>query len=87
MAMAESVAVVSKSMIDIPLKIRKKYDIKDGDKVIFREKAEGTIPVPAPPLGELAGSASHQKEAILEGIRELERGDRKESGEVKFFQV
>lgn len=79
MVMTESATVTSKSMVNIPASIRRKFNIKEGDKVVFLEGDEGIIMVPVPPLGELAGSASHQKEALLEGIRELEREHRKES--------
>lgn len=79
MVMTESATVTSKSMVNIPASIRRKHNIKEGDKVVFLETDAGIILVPVPPLRELAGSGAKHKKVLLEVIRELEQEHRKES--------
>lgn len=78
--LAETATVTSKSMVNIPAKIRKKYSIKEGTKILFVENENGGIElIPVPPLSELFGAGREKKEALLEGIRELEREHRREA--------
>ncbi len=77
--MTESATVTSKSMVNIPASIRRKYRIKEGDKVVFLETDEGIVMVPVPRLGEFAQSGLKHREKLLQAIRELELEHRTES--------
>jgi AbrB family looped-hinge helix DNA binding protein len=79
MVMTDSATVTSKSMVNIPASIRRKYHIKEGDKVVFLDTEEGIVLLPVPPLSELAGSGHMHREQLLKAIRELELEHRKES--------
>ena len=77
---SETATVTSKSMVNIPAKIRKKYSIKAGTKIVFVENERGTLElIPVPPLLDLFGAGREKREALLEGIRELEREHRREA--------
>ena len=78
---SETATVTSKSMVNIPVKIRKKYSIKQGTKIVFIENEEtGRIEmIPVPPLSELFGAGRGKREALLAGIRELEGERRREA--------
>jgi AbrB family looped-hinge helix DNA binding protein len=76
----ETATVTSKSMINIPAKIRKKYSITEGTKIVFVENDDGRLElIPVPPLSELFGAGRDKRKALLEGIRELEREHRREA--------
>ena len=78
--LAETATVTSKSMVNIPAKIRKKYSIKEGTKIVFVENENGGLELmPVPPLSELFGAGREKREALLKGIRELEREHRREA--------
>ncbi|MDV3277480.1 MAG: AbrB/MazE/SpoVT family DNA-binding domain-containing protein [Nitrososphaerales archaeon] len=79
--MTETATVTSKSMINIPAKIRKKYGIKAGHEVAFLEREGEIVLVPIPPLGELFGNMQSHKKELLEGVRELEAEHRREARE------
>lgn len=79
MVMAESATVTSKSMINIPAAIRRKYGFKEGDKVLFLETEKGVELVRVPPLKELFGSERANREKLLRAIRELEAEHRREA--------
>jgi AbrB family looped-hinge helix DNA binding protein len=81
MAMAETATVTSKSMINIPASIRKKYGIKEGDKVVFLETSQGLMLLRVPPLKELFGSGSAHKDELIQSVRELEAEHRREAAE------
>jgi AbrB family looped-hinge helix DNA binding protein len=76
--MTQSATVTSKSMINIPAKVRKKYGIKAGTKVLFAETELGIKLIPVPSISELFGIDRERKEALLEAIRELEEEHRSE---------
>ena len=81
MVMTETATVTSKSMINIPASIRKKYGIKAGDKVVFLETDQGVVLVRVPPLMELFGSGDADKEKLIQAVRELEAEHRREAAE------
>ncbi|MBI2126264.1 MAG: AbrB/MazE/SpoVT family DNA-binding domain-containing protein [Thaumarchaeota archaeon] len=81
MEMAESATVTSKSMINIPAKIRHKYGIKEGAKIIFLESEDGIILVPVPSISALFGIDKERKDILLEAVRELEEEHRREARE------
>jgi len=81
MALTESATVTSKSMINIPAAIRRKYGFKEGDKVIFVETERGLVLVRVPPLKELMGSGRAYRDVLLRGVKELEEEHRREAAE------
>ena len=81
MVMTETATVTSKSMINIPASIRKKYGIKEGDKVVFIETDHGLLLLRVPPLDELFGSGRAHKEELVRAVRELEAEHRREAAD------
>lgn len=79
MVMAETGKVTSKSMVNIPAKIRKKYGIKEGDELAFVETEGGVMLVPLLSMKELFGIDRAHRKDLLEMARELERERRKEA--------
>ena len=79
--LAETATVTSKSMVTIPSSIRRKYGIKEGDKVQFVE-LEGTVMmIPVKSLAEMHGMFRDHAKSLIEGVRELNREHRKEARE------
>jgi len=79
--LSETAIVTSKSMVNIPAKIRKKFSIKEGTKILFIESGNGTLLlIPVPPLSKLFGVAREHKDILIAGIRELESEHRREDG-------
>lgn len=81
MVMTETATVTSKSMVNIPASIRRKYGIKEGDKVAFVETSAGLTLVRIPPLREIFGSGAKDKDKLLQAIRELESEHRREAAD------
>ena len=79
--MTETATVTSKSMINIPASIRKKYGIKEGDKVIFFETNQGPVLLRVLPLKELFGSGRAHRDKLIRAVRELETEHRREAAE------
>ena len=79
--MTETATVTSKSMINIPASIRKRYGIKEGDKVVFVETEQGLMLIRVPPLKELFGSGRVQRDKLIQAVRELEVEHRREASE------
>ena len=79
--MTDTATVTSKSMINIPASIRKKYGIKEGDKVVFLETDHGLVLIRVPPLNELFGGGRANKDKLIRAIRELEVEHRREAAE------
>jgi len=77
--MTETATVTSKSMITIPSSLRRKYGIKDGDKVQFVEVDGAIMMIPVKSLAEMHGMFREHAKALLEGVRELDREHRKEA--------
>jgi AbrB family looped-hinge helix DNA binding protein len=77
---SDTATVTSRSMVNIPAKIRKKYSIKSGTKLRFIETGKGGIEIiPLPKLSDLFGIDRENKETLLEGIKELHRERRHEA--------
>jgi AbrB family looped-hinge helix DNA binding protein len=82
--LSETATVTSKSMVNIPAKIRKKYSIKQGTKIVFIEKENGILElIPVPPLSELFGVDRRHKDVIIAGIKELHEERRREAAHDK----
>jgi len=81
MVMTETATVTSKSMINIPASIRKKYGIKEGDKVVFLETRKGFVLIRVPPLKELFGSGRNRRDELIRAVKELEAEHRQEIAE------
>ena len=79
MVMAETSTVTSKSMVNIPASIRKKYGIHKGDKLAFVETEHGLTLIRIPPLTEIYGSGVHERDKIIQAVRELEVEHRREA--------
>ena len=79
MELTETGKVTSKSMVNIPSAVRKRYGIKAGDALAFVEQEGGVLLVRIPPLRELFGSGKAHGDAFLEMARELERDRRREA--------
>jgi AbrB family looped-hinge helix DNA binding protein len=79
----ETAAVTSKSMVTIPARIRRKYGIKDGDRIEFVD-SNGSIPlIPIKGLEELRGVDLKHKKLVIQGIRELKKERRRDAGRGK----
>lgn len=81
MEMPEVATVTSRSMINIPARIRRKYGLQEGSKVVFVDSESGIRLVPVPSLSQLFGIDKKKHNALLEGIRELELEHRREAKE------
>lgn len=79
--MAQVATVTSKSMVTIPSSIRRRYGIKNGDKVQFVEVDGVVMMIPVRNLSEMHGLDRRDAKALIEGIRELNRERRKEARE------
>ncbi|MDG7013438.1 MAG: AbrB/MazE/SpoVT family DNA-binding domain-containing protein [Nitrososphaerota archaeon] len=79
--MTETSTVTSKSMVNIPASIRKKYGIHKGDKLAFVETEHGLTVIRIPPLSEVYGSGVHERHKIIQAIHELETEHRGEAHE------
>ena len=77
--MAEVATVTSKSMVTIPSSIRRKYGIKNGDKIQFVEVDDVVMILPVRTLSEMHGLDRKNAKVLIEGIRELNREHRKEA--------
>lgn len=77
--MGQIATVTSKSMVTIPSKIRKKYSLRQGSKVEFVEVDGGLFLVPLKTLRELRGAGKENVNALISGIKELEREHREEA--------
>lgn len=78
-AMKETATVTSKSMVTIPVRIRRKYGIKDGDKVKFVDSNGSIVLIPLKSLEELRGADLKRRKLVVQGIKELERESRRDS--------
>lgn len=68
-------------MVTIPSAIRRKYGIKNGDKVQFVEVDGAVMLIPVKTLAQMHGLDREHAKALIEGIRELNRERRKEARE------
>lgn len=81
MEMPETATVTSKSMVNIPARLRARYKIKPGSKIVFVEKGSEIILVPVPTLDALFGIDKDHSQALREGVRELNVERRREANE------
>lgn len=77
--MNETATVTSKSMVTIPSRIRRKYGIKDGDKVEFVELDGSILLIPLKSLKELRGVDAKHRRLVIQGMKELEGERRREA--------
>ena len=77
--MNATATVTSKSMVTIPSRIRRKYGIKDGDKVEFVERDGSIVLIPLKSLKELRGVDAKHRKLVIQGIKEMERERRREA--------
>jgi AbrB family looped-hinge helix DNA binding protein len=80
-ALPDVATVTSKSMVNIPAKIRREYGLEAGSKVLFIDSDGQITLVPLPTASSLFGIDRKQKVAILQGLRELEKEHRREATE------
>ena len=77
--MGQVATVTSKSMVTIPSKVRRKYDLRQGSKVEFVEIEGGLFLVPVKTLRELRGAGREKSNLLIEAVRELEAEHREEA--------
>ena len=77
--MGQIATVTSKSMVTIPSKVRRKYDLRQGSKVEFVEIEEGLFLVPVKTLRGLRGAGREKSNLLIEAVRELEAEHREEA--------
>jgi AbrB family looped-hinge helix DNA binding protein len=75
----ETATVTSKSMVTIPARIRRKYGIKDGDKIEFVDSNGSILLIPIKGLEELRGVDRKHKKLVIQGIKELEKERRRDA--------
>jgi AbrB family looped-hinge helix DNA binding protein len=75
----ETATVTSNGMVNIPARIKRKYGIHEGTKVLFVERDGSLLMVPLKSLREMRGLGRDHFGEIVEGIRELEAEHRRES--------
>jgi len=66
-------------MVTIPSSIRRKYGIREGDRVQFVEVDGAIMMIPMKSLSEMQGMDKAHAKALFEGVRELNREHRKEA--------
>jgi AbrB family looped-hinge helix DNA binding protein len=76
---AETATVTSKSMVNIPARIRRKYGFNKGTKVLFVEQDGSVLMIPLMSLREMRGLGRDHAEQIIESIKELEAEHREEA--------
>jgi AbrB family looped-hinge helix DNA binding protein len=81
MEMPETATVTSKSMVNIPARLRARYRIKPGSKIVFVEKGSEIILVPVPTIDALFGIDREHGQALREAARELSAERRREASE------
>ena len=81
MAMRETSTVTSKSMVNIPARLRRRYNIKPGSKIVFVEKDSEILLVPVPTIDQLFGIDRNHSQTLLEAARELNIERRREAAE------
>ncbi len=79
MAFLKSAKITNRGMVSIPAALRKKYNIRDGDRVIFIEEEDGLKMHLIQPLEDLRKN-SFTTEEMLEEMRK----SRKEELELEF---
>ena len=75
----ETATVTGNGMVNIPARIKRKYSIHEGSKVLFIEQDGALLMVPLKSLREMRGLGRDRFGDIVDGIRELEAEHRRES--------
>lgn len=78
--MKETATVTSKSMVTIPARIRRKYGIRDGDKIEFVDSNGSILLIPLKSLEELRGVDLKRSKLVIQGIKELEKERHRDAG-------
>jgi len=71
--------ITKKGQMTIPVRYRKKYDLKEGAIITFEETDEGLLIKPVPDITDSAGALSNYAEAeelLLDLIKAREKGFR-----------
>lgn len=72
----ESITISSKGQVIIPARIRKKYGLKKGEKLVIIEE-DGCIKIlPRTKLTDLCGSVKLDMKAVRKQIEEMRKEDR-----------
>jgi AbrB family looped-hinge helix DNA binding protein len=71
MVMTETATVTSKSMVNIPARLRARYKIEPGSKIVFIERGFEILLVPVPAIESLFGIDRDRGDALREAAREL----------------
>ncbi len=66
--------ISDKGQIQIPLSIRRKYNLNSGDIIILKEREDGLLLVPKARLSKLAGRFSEK--GLLDDLAELRNEER-----------
>ena len=82
MVMPETATVTSKSMVNIPARLRARYKIEPGSKIVFIEKGSEIVLVPVPTIDALFGIDRNHGDALIDAARELSAERRKEAGAI-----
>jgi AbrB family looped-hinge helix DNA binding protein len=69
MEMPETATVTSKSMVNIPAKLRARHKIEPGSKIVFVEKGPEIILVQVPTIDALFGIDRDHSQALIEAAR------------------
>lgn len=81
MVMTETATVTSKSMVNIPARLRARYGLKPGSRVVFVEEDSRIIMIPVPPMMDLFGIDREHAKVVKEAMRELSAERRREASE------
>jgi AbrB family looped-hinge helix DNA binding protein len=76
---ASTATITRNGMVNIPARIRRRYGIQEGTKILFVEQDGALLMVPLKSLREMRGLGKNYFSEIVEGIRELEAEHRRES--------
>lgn len=71
--------MTSKSMVNIPARLRARYKIQAGSKVVFIEKEGEITMVPVPSIESLFGIDRDHGDALRAAARELNEERRRET--------
>ncbi|QQG49283.1 MAG: AbrB/MazE/SpoVT family DNA-binding domain-containing protein [archaeon] len=80
MVVTDTATITSKSMVNIPASLRRKYALKEGTKVAFVEYEGAILLVPLLSPSELFGIDRDHKDEIVKAVRGLESERRREAG-------
>jgi AbrB family looped-hinge helix DNA binding protein len=70
-------------MVNIPARLRARYNIKPGSKIVFVERGPEILLVPVPAIDALFGIDRDHSQTLREAARELNAERRQETSEQK----